>query len=136
IAKLSDIKFSGNWMAACHENEDDWQLYQAVQEVGQHICPEFDIAIPVGKDSLSMRTKWEESGEQKVVKSPVSLVISAFAPVVDVRNTLTPECLQIDSQLFFVDLNPNQMRLGGSCFLQQLNQHDTEVPDCANPQII
>ena len=87
---LADIRLSANWMAACGEPGEDAALYAAVRAVGEEFCPALGIAIPVGKDSLSMKTVWQENGESRSVIAPLSLVVSAFAPVADVRRTLTP----------------------------------------------
>jgi phosphoribosylformylglycinamidine synthase len=117
IAKLSDVRLSANWMAAAGHPGEDENLYETVRAVGMELCPELGITIPVGKDSMSMKTVWEEnSGEQKSVTAPLSLVVSGFAPVTDVGLTLTPE-LQLDvgdTDLILVDLAAGQNRLGGS----------------------
>ena len=91
VASLADVRLSANWMAAAGHADDDYALYSMVKAVGEEICPALGIAIPVGKDSLSMRTVWSDRGEQRAVTAPVSLIVSAFAPVRDVRRTLTPE---------------------------------------------
>jgi phosphoribosylformylglycinamidine synthase len=95
IARLSDVKLSANWMAAAGHPGEDARLYDAVRAVGADLCPALGIAIPVGKDSMSMRTVWEEQGVTKSVTAPLSLIVSAFAPVTDVRRSLTPE-LRLD----------------------------------------
>ncbi|MEC8484813.1 MAG: AIR synthase-related protein, partial [Pseudomonadota bacterium] len=112
ITKRNHIKLSANWMAAAGHAGEDEKLYQTVKAVGMELCPALDIAIPVGKDSMSMKTVWKEDGEEKAVTSPLSLVISAFAPVEDVRKTLTPELKKADSQLILLDLGAGQNRLG------------------------
>ena len=91
IKQISDIKLSANWMAAAGHPGEDEKLYDTVKAVGMELCPDLGIAIPVGKDSMSMRTQWQEGGEDKSVTSPLSLVISAFAPVQDIRKTVTPQ---------------------------------------------
>src|SRR5690606_18136105 len=91
IEKLSDIKLSANWMCAAGHKGEDEKLYRTVEAVGMELCPALGITIPVGKDSMSMRTAWQENGVDKAVTAPLSLIISAFAPVVDVRKTLTPQ---------------------------------------------
>ena len=96
IAQLGDIRLSANWMAACGEPGEDAALYDAVKAVGMELCPALGIAIPVGKDSLSMKTQWRDGAAQKSVVAPVSLIVSAFAPVDDVRRTLTPQ-LRMDA---------------------------------------
>jgi phosphoribosylformylglycinamidine synthase len=130
ITKRSSIKLSANWMAAAgHEGEDE-KLYQTVKAVGMELCPALDIAIPVGKDSMSMKTVWKEDGEEKAVTSPLSLVITAFAPVADVRKTLTPELKKSgDTRLLLIDLGAGQNRLGGSVVAQVYNKLGKQVPD-------
>ncbi len=91
IEKLGDIKLSANWMAAAGEGQEDQKLFDAVQAVGMEFCPALGMSIPVGKDSMSMKTKWREGREAKAVVSPLSLIVSGFAPVSDVRRTLTPQ---------------------------------------------
>src|SRR5262249_9531984 len=91
IARISDVKLSANWMAPAGHPGEDVRLYEAVRAVGTELCPALGIAIPVGKDSLSMRTVWEDGGRKRSVTAPLSLIVSAFAPVTDVRRTLTPE---------------------------------------------
>ena len=120
IAGLGRIKLSANWMAAAGHPGEDARLYEAVRAVGMELCPALGISIPVGKDSLSMRTVWEQDGQRHAVISPLSLIVSAFAPVSDVRRALTPE-LRKDAgptQLLLVDLGRGKHRLGGSCLLQ------------------
>ncbi len=129
--ELPRVKLSANWMAACGEAGEDAKLYEAVQAVGMQLCPELGISIPVGKDSLSMRSQWKDaSGDHKVV-SPVSLIISAFASLQDVRNTLTPQLdrSEVDSTLVLIDLGRGSKRMAGSVLAQALNQEGTEVPD-------
>ena len=131
INDLSDIKLSANWMcAAGHEGEDE-KLFRTVEAVGMELCPQLGITIPVGKDSMSMRTAWEKNGEQKSVTSPVSLVITAFSPVPDVRKTLTPQLRvdQSDTVLLYIDLGADQNRLGGSILTQVYNQMGDVTPD-------
>jgi phosphoribosylformylglycinamidine synthase len=130
ITKRSSIKLSANWMAAAgHEGEDE-KLYQTVKAVGMELCPALDIAIPVGKDSMSMKTVWKEDGKEKAVTSPLSLVISAFAPVTDVRKTLTPELQnKVDTRLLLIDLGAGKNRLGGSVIAQVYNKLGQQAPD-------
>ncbi|QRV25317.1 phosphoribosylformylglycinamidine synthase [Marinomonas foliarum] len=130
ITKRSSIKLSANWMAAAgHEGEDE-KLYQTVKAVGMELCPALDIAIPVGKDSMSMKTVWKEDGKEKAVTSPLSLVISAFAPVTDVRKTLTPELQnKADTRLLLIDLGAGKNRLGGSVIAQVYNKLGQQAPD-------
>ncbi len=120
VGPLSRIRLSANWMAACGEPGEDAALYATVQAVGRELCPQLGIAIPVGKDSLSMKTAWAEGGRDFSVVAPVSLIVSAFAPVGDVRNTLTP-ALQLDERptsLWLIDLANGRQRLGGSALAQ------------------
>ena len=124
IEKLSDVKLSANWMCAAGHKGEDEKLYRTVEAVGMELCPALGITIPVGKDSMSMRTAWQENGIDKAVTAPLSLVISAFAPVVDVRKTLTPQ-LRTDkgaTDLLLVDLGNGKNRLGGSILAQVYNQ--------------
>ena len=124
IEKLSDIKLSANWMCAAGHKGEDEKLFRTVQAVGMELCPALGITVPVGKDSMSMRTAWQEKGEAKAVTAPLSLVISAFSPVADVRQTLTPQ-LRTDkgeTDLILVDLGNGKNRLGGSILAQVYNQ--------------
>ncbi|GAB2877818.1 phosphoribosylformylglycinamidine synthase [Microbulbifer echini] len=124
VKQLSDIKLSANWMCAAGHPGEEEKLYRTVEAVGMELCPELNITIPVGKDSMSMRTAWEEEGEQKAVTAPLSLVITAFTPVTDVRKTVTPQ-LRTDkgeSELLLIDLGAGKNRLGGSCLAQVYNE--------------
>ena len=138
IAKLSDITLSANWMAACGEDKEDQALFDAVYAVGEALCPALGIAIPVGKDSLSMRANWSDEQANKSVVSPMSLVITAFAPVQDVTKTLTPELLTSsalgETAFYRLDLSKGQFRLGGSILAQTLSQLGDICPDLDNPQ--
>ena len=132
IEKLSDIKLSANWMCAAGHPGEDEKLYQTVKAVGMELCPELGLTIPVGKDSMSMKTKWsEKSGEEKTVTSPMSLVVTGFAPVEDARKTLTPQLRadDEDTDLILIDLGRGQNRLGASAFTQVFDQIGNEVPD-------
>ena len=138
IDSLSDIKLSANWMAAAGHHDEDEKLFRTVETVGMELCPALGITIPVGKDSMSMRTAWQENGEEKSVTSPLSLIISAFAPVSDVRKTLTPQ-IRTDigeTQLLLIDLGASQDRLGGSILAQTLGQMGDQVPDLDSPVFI
>jgi phosphoribosylformylglycinamidine synthase len=105
-----------------------------VKAVGEELCPELGLAIPVGKDSLSMRTVWEDAGQERAVTAPVSLIVSAFAPVRDVRKTLTPELARdVDSALLLIDLASGRQRLGGSCLAQAFAQYGGAAPDLDDP---
>ncbi len=129
ITKLSDIKLSANWMAASKEGIEDQRLFDTVKAVGEDFCPALGLTIPVGKDSLSMRTKWEDDGD-KSVTSPLSLLISGFAPVADVTKTLTPELdMTKPSSLLFIDLGKGKNRMGGSALAQAYSQTGDSAPD-------
>ena len=130
IEKLSDIKLSANWMAAAGYKLEDEKLFDAVKAVGEEFCPEIDLTIPVGKDSLSMRTVWQDDSKDKSVTSPLSLLISAFAPIDDIGKTLTPEMKnEPDTALVLIDLGKGASRLGGSALAQVYNQLGNEAPD-------
>ena len=131
IRDLSEVKLSANWMAAAGHDGDGAAMYETVKAIGMELCPELGIAIPVGKDSMSMKSVWQdESGNQKSVTSPVSCVITAFAPVDDVTKTVTPELdMLVDSELMFIDLSGGQQRLACSILAQVYNQVGTETPD-------
>ncbi|MEC8451729.1 MAG: phosphoribosylformylglycinamidine synthase, partial [Pseudomonadota bacterium] len=124
IGDIKRIKLSANWMAAAGHPGEDAGLYEAVKAVGEELCPELGLTIPVGKDSMSMKTAWNENGEDKAVTSPLSLVISAFGAVKDIRKTLTPQ-LRTDkgaSRLLLLDLGEGKNRLGASCLAQVYTQ--------------
>ena len=129
IGALGNIKLSANWMAACGVKGEDEKLYRTVEAVSQ-LCQAIGVSIPVGKDSLSMKTVWQENGVQKSVVSPLSLIISAFAPVQDVRKTVTPDIKPVaDSVLLLVDLGFGKARMGGSALTQVWNDLGGESPD-------
>ncbi len=131
IEKLSDIKLSANWMAAAGHPGEDARLYDTVKAVGMELCPQLGITIPVGKDSMSMKTRWNDAGEDKSVTSPMSLIVTGFAPVQNVRATLTPQ-LRLDkgeSDLILIDLGRGQNRLGGSALAQVYNRIGQTGPD-------
>ena len=134
--ELPRIKLSANWMAACGEPGEDAALYETVKAVGMELCPALGISIPVGKDSLSMRTQWQADGDKKQVTSPVSLIVSAFASLADVRGTLTPQlnATEPDTTLVLIDLGKGQNRMGGSILGQTLEQSGDVVPDLDDPQ--
>ena len=139
VAKLSDIRLSANWMAAAGHPGEDENLYETVRAVGMELCPALGITIPVGKDSMSMKTVWEEDGgEQKSVTAPLSLIISGFAPVTDVDRTLTPQLATDagDTDLILVDLAAGQNRLGGSALAQVYRQVGAVAPDLDDPEDI
>jgi phosphoribosylformylglycinamidine synthase len=137
VAALRDIRLSANWMAAAGFAADDIALYEMVAAVGEALCPALGIAIPVGKDSLSMRTSWEEGGRAHEVTAPVSLIVSAFAPVRDVRRGLTPELVRGgDTVLLLIDLAGRKQRLGGSCLAQSYGAFGGEPPDVDDPETL
>ena len=130
IGPIHRIKLSGNWMCACGEEGEDAALYDTVRAVGLEFCPAVGVSIPVGKDSLSMRAVWEDAeGAAHKVVAPLSLVVSAFAPVDDVRRHATPDLKSGDTRLLLVDLGRGQNRLGGSCLAQVYNQIGSGTPD-------
>ena len=136
VGALGDIKLSANWMAAAGHAGDDAALYDTVRAVALELCVPIGVAIPVGKDSLSMRTTWNDGGVEKAVTTPISLIVSAFAPVADARRTLTP-LLRFDrgdTSLVLLDLANGKRRLGGSALAQVYGQLGNEAPDLDNPQ--
>jgi len=134
--ELERVKLSANWMAACGEPGEDADLYATVKAVGMELCPALGISIPVGKDSLSMRTQWDVGTEKKKVTSPVSLIVTAFATLGDVRGTLTPQldATLEDTTLVLIDLGHGRHRLGGSILGEVLGQPGDTVPDLDDPQ--
>jgi phosphoribosylformylglycinamidine synthase len=135
IADLSDVKLSANWMAAAGHPGEDAALYDTVRAVALGLCPQLGISIPVGKDSLSMKTAWNENGKSGEVTAPLSLVVSAFAPVTDARGTLTPQ-LRTDcgeAALVLIDLGHGQCRLGGSALAQAYGALGNAAPDVDQP---
>ncbi|MCU7811420.1 MAG: phosphoribosylformylglycinamidine synthase, partial [Candidatus Thiodiazotropha sp. (ex Notomyrtea botanica)] len=135
IEKISDIKLSANWMAAAGHAGEDAKLYETVKAVGMALCPELGISIPVGKDSMSMKTVWQQAGEKREMAAPLSLIISAFAPVSDVRNTLTPQLRKDkgDTDLILIDLGKGMNRLGGSALAQVYGQMGHYGADLNDP---
>ena len=150
IGSLSQIRLSANWMAACGEPGEDASLYATVHAVGEELCPALGIAIPVGKDSLSMKTTWRDGEDTRSVVAPVSLIVSAFAPVGDVRKTLTPqlrtdrggstrsskssETSSGETSLWLIDLGAGRNRLGGSALAQVYGEIGDVPPDLDDPQ--
>ena len=134
--ELPRVKLSANWMAACGEPGEDAALYDTVKAVGLELCPQLGISIPVGKDSLSMRTQWRtDDGQARKVTAPVSLIVSAFATLADVRGTLTPQLdAREDTTLILIDLGRGRHRMGGSILAQVLDQAGGDVPDLDDPQ--
>ncbi len=138
IAEIGEIKLSANWMAPAGHPGEDAALYDTVRAVGMELCPQLGISIPVGKDSMSMKTVWEDGREKKAVTAPISLVVTAFAPVPDARKTLTPQ-LRTDlgaTRLILVDLGAGRNRLGGSSLAQVYGQTGNVVPDVNDPALI
>ncbi|MGH8659542.1 MAG: phosphoribosylformylglycinamidine synthase [Gammaproteobacteria bacterium] len=136
ILKLPDVILSANWMATSGHGEEDRHLFDTVRAVAMELCPALGLSIPVGKDSLSMKTVWEEGGREKSVVAPLSLIVSAFAPVADVRLSLTPQ-LRTDAgktDLILIDLGRGKNRLGGSCLTQVYNRVGGVPPDLDQPE--
>jgi phosphoribosylformylglycinamidine synthase len=137
VGALGDVRLSANWMAAAGFADDDADLYAMVSAIGERFCPALGIAIPVGKDSLAMQTRWREGGEARAVTAPVSLVVSAFAPVLDVRSTLTPELARDEATLLvLVDLAGGRQRLGGSCLAQTRGVFGGAPADVDDPELL
>jgi phosphoribosylformylglycinamidine synthase len=137
VRRLTDIRLSANWMAACGEPGEDADLYATVRAVGEELCTSLGITIPVGKDSLSMRTSWTDAAGTHTVLAPTSLIISAFAPVADARRTLTPELVMSEpSRLLLVDLGGGQNRLGGSCWAQVWGRGGGDPADLDDAELL
>jgi len=137
VARVEDIKLSANWMAACGAPGQDAALYDTVAAVSE-LCQEVGLSIPVGKDSLSMQTGWSQDGEARKVIAPVSLIVTAFSPVEDVRATLTPQ-LRTDvgpTSLILIDLGGGKQRMGGSILTQVCNQLGEQTPDIDDAQAL
>ncbi len=136
IRRLSDVRLSANWMAASGHPGEDARLYEAARAVGMELCPALGLAVPVGKDSMSMRSVWRDGGEERSVVSPLSLVITAFAPTTDARRALTPELRgdRGDTRLLLIDLGAGRDRLGASALAQVFGALGAEVPDVDSPE--
>ena len=136
VERLADVRLSANWMAAAGHGDDDYTLFEMVRAVGEELCPELGIAVPVGKDSLSMRTEWEAEGADRAVTAPVSLIVSAFAPVKDVRRTLTPQLdtTDGDSLLLLIDLAGGRQRMGGSALALSYQRFGGPAADLDEPK--
>ncbi len=136
--RLNRIKLSANWMSPAGHPGEDAGLYEAVKAIGEELCPALGLTIPVGKDSMSMRTQWDENGEEKSVTSPMSLIITAFGAVEDIRKTVTPELRTDlgDTRLVAIDLSQGKQRLGGSCLAQVYKQLGNETPDVDSPETL
>ncbi|WP_206485869.1 phosphoribosylformylglycinamidine synthase [Thalassotalea sp. G2M2-11] len=138
IGDLNRIKLSANWMAAAGHPGEDAGLYEAVKAVGEELCPALGLTIPVGKDSMSMKTKWQQNGDEKAVTAPLSLVITAFGRVEDIRKTVTPQLRtdKGDTRIIAIDLSGGKNRLGGSCLAQVYKQLGKETPDVDSPEVL
>jgi len=132
--ELSRVKLSANWMAACGEPGEDAALFDTVKAVGLELCPALGVGIPVGKDSLSMRTRWKDGDRSQQVTAPVSLIVTAFASLADVRGTFTPQLQPGDTTLVLIDLGQGKKRMAGSMLAQVLGQFGDEVPDLDDAQ--
>ncbi|HHH39829.1 MAG TPA: phosphoribosylformylglycinamidine synthase [Sedimenticola sp.] len=138
IEAIGDVRLSANWMAAAGHPGEDARLYDTVKAVGMELCPALGIAIPVGKDSMSMKSVWEQGGEQRQVTAPLSLIVSGFAPVSDARRTLTPQLRtdRGDTDLILIDLGKGADRLGGSALAQVYRQLGHRPPDLDDPAMM
>ncbi|MFK7977289.1 MAG: phosphoribosylformylglycinamidine synthase [Halioglobus sp.] len=137
IGDIRNIKLSANWMCAAGHGAEDEALFDTVQAVGMEFCPALGITIPVGKDSMSMRTTWQEGGEDKSVTAPMSLIISAFSPVLDARKTVTPELqTHVDAVLVVLDLGFGENRMGASALAQTAGKMGNKAPDVDDPAIL
>jgi phosphoribosylformylglycinamidine synthase len=135
ISEIGKIKLSANWMVAAGEPGEDANLYDTVKAVGMELCPALGICIPVGKDSMSMRTGWQDSeGRDQKQVSPLSLMVTGFSSVEDVRKTVTPDLKSTESALLLIDLGKGQNRLGGSTLAQVYNQVGNATPDLDDPE--
>jgi phosphoribosylformylglycinamidine synthase len=135
IGRLGDVKLSANWMCAAGHPGEDASLFDTVRAVGMELCPALGVSIPVGKDSMSMRTTWRDGAQEKSVTAPLSLIVSAFAPVTDARRTLTPQLRTDagDTELVLVDLGAGSNRLGGSALAQVHGHVGDSAPDLHDP---
>jgi len=138
IGDLNRIKLSANWMSPAGHPGEDAGLYEAVKAIGEELCPALGLTIPVGKDSMSMKTKWQDNGSEKSVTSPMSLIITAFGVVEDIRKTVTPELRtdQGDTRIVAIDLSKGKNRLGGSCLAQVYKHLGNETPDVDCPETL
>ena len=135
VGKIGNVKLSANWMVAAGEEGEDANLYDAVRVVGMELCPALGICIPVGKDSMSMRTSWRDSaGKDHKQVSPLSLMVTGFSSVEDVSKTATPDLKSSDSTLLLLDLGAGKNRLGGSTLAQVYNQVGKATPDLDDPE--
>ena len=134
VQSLDTVKLSANWMAAASHPGEDARLFDAVKAVGMALCPELELSIPVGKDSLSMQAQWQADGEARKSVSPVSLIVTAFAPVEDVRAQLTPLLSGDDTELWLIGLGAGQRRMGGSILAQCFDAFGGAAPDVDEPE--
>ena len=134
VKDLASIRLSANWMSSADHPGEGASLYDAVKAIGLDMCPKLGLTIPVGKDSMSMKTKWSNDGKTNLVTSPVSLIITAYGPVADARRVLTPEIRTdvMNTSLIYIDLAGGKNRLGGSCLAQVYNQLGDQSPDVEN----
>ena len=136
IEDISHINLSANWMCASGFPGEDAKLYEAVKAIGMELCPKLGLTIPVGKDSMSMKSTWDENGDEKSVTAPLSLIISAFSKIPDARIQATPLLnTKVDSELFLIDLGLGKNRMGGSCLAQVYNQVGRTSPDLDDPTL-
>ncbi|KAI7862495.1 CobB/CobQ-like glutamine amidotransferase domain-containing protein [Spinellus fusiger] len=137
IKDISYLRLSANWMCAADHAGEGAALYEAVQAIGLEMCPALGISIPVGKDSMSMKMKWQQQGQIQEVTAPLSLIITGFAPVVDVHSTWTPQLVnRADTVLVLLDLAQGRQRMGGSALAQVYKQIGHEAPDVEDPTIL
>jgi phosphoribosylformylglycinamidine synthase len=137
IGKIGDIKLSANWMAAAGHHGEDAALFDTVRAVGMELCPQLGIGIPVGKDSMSMKSTWKDGEEDKAVTAPLSLIVTAFAPCTDARHTLTPQlAADLDTTLLLIDLGQGKNRMGGSALAQVYKQVGDVAPDVDDAQVL
>ncbi|HEX5337805.1 MAG TPA: phosphoribosylformylglycinamidine synthase [Gallionella sp.] len=137
IEKIGDIKLSANWMAAAGHHGEDAALFDTVRAVGMELCPQLGIGIPVGKDSMSMKTVWQDGKENKSVTAPLSLIVTAFAPCSDARDTLTPQlAADLDTTLLLIDLGQGKNRMGGSALAQVYKQVGDVAPDVDDAAVL
>ena len=138
--RLSRVRLSANWMSASSHPGEGAALYEAVEAIGMELCPRLGISIPVGKDSMSMKMKWSDDGEAKEVTAPMSLIITAFAPVNRIDHTWTPALERLEdvgeTVLMFVDLAGGKKHLGGSALAQTFGQVGDEAPDVYDADIL
>ena len=136
IEDISHINLSANWMCASGHPGEDAKLFEAVKSIGMELCPQLGLTIPVGKDSMSMKSSWREGDKEKSVTAPLSLIISAFSRTPDARLQITPLLsINLNSELFLIDLGLGKNRMGGSSLAQVFNQIGNETPDLDDPAL-